>query len=1028
MRRCIENAIAAGYITRSAGDDLNSRLNDMLRDGLAPPDIKQRLSIEMAAKAKQAKLRALLMEARRRDLSERVLNYHNAAGEIDPAEALWLLVENDARGAMPSIWRLEEAIRSEAHADMRQVLHEFRKGFFTGDLRRRQKAVRANMDQMVRELFGEDTGNPHAKALAKAFSDVAERLRQRANRAGMNIQKIDLWGLPQGHDPAQLLAVGQMPWVEYMMQEGVLKRSAMIDHETGRVLSDDELREALKEVWVKITTDGWIMREPSYAAYGKGALARQADDKHRFLHFASADAWLAYHRAFKAGDPFESMMTHISMMARDIATLEILGPSPEIMRNYLKQLVLQHAANAEPMGRIIADRMATVADSMRRLAPGDAGERLLGDMTAAMHRLADAEAKAGAKLANGDVVANAAVLVETEIAGIMARLNDLEPEAIGARRAELIDLLLANEGERAAIGGKAAPQLGGLSKRNKRRLEALAKDRTRLEDELQRLDTDDKSLFVAEPEAYAEIVRATGEMKDAAGRLRAGGLNFAEGDLRDRANRAIARHDAMWDVVRGTHFAPVNKVAADTLQAVRNLNTAVLLGSAIITAVPGDITMQRFARKMMGIDHSLLNVMAAYITMFSKERRALAVESMLGLDAAVHVMHQNARTGDGLTGIGSVTGATWGEKAVAGTGFAADRVISASGLAAFTQWGKWGFGLDFMSDMAAKAKTDWKGLTPELRRTLENNGFDAAAWDTLRATPAHRLDGWWEKGGDGWLRPNEVAQGPGGQALAEKYLMMIHTMTRHAVLEGTVRTRSMIDFGRPGTFGGELGRAAFQFKSFGLAAVTMQIGNILRTFQRGERTRGVAQAAEFLVTTTIAGALALELYEVVTGRDPVLPGKLAKGEVPDAGYWVKAAMKGGGLGIYGDFALAPVGQAGQGLVSTLAGPTVGQIDRLRGASFGEVIDWWEDGDEAAARKQGKGVRRALEASRVVTPGGSLWFARLLKERLVLNQLQKHFDPNYEKTFRQHEKLQKKRLGNDYWWRAGDLFPKRGPDF
>lgn len=1033
MMRCIENAIAANHITRSAGDELDKRVKAMLREGLAPPEVRERLTAELAAKEKLAKRRALLMELRRKALSETVLNYKNVKGEIDPAEALWLLIENDGRGNMASVQRLTEAIRGRAQGDLEQLMHEFRKGWLTGDLRRRQDAVVAQMSDVVRELFGEDSGNGRAKVLAKGFAAVAETLRQRFNAAGGNIQKIDKWALPQAHDSAQLLAIGQGPWVDYLMRPGTLDRARMINHETGKVLSDDELREALREVWKKITTDGWIDREPGYAAYGKGALARQADDKHRFLHFASADAWLDYQRAFKSGDPMEAMMGHIGMMARDIATMEILGPSPEIMRNYLKQLVLQRAATVEPLGRIAAEKLATIADVMRRVVPGDAGERFLADFDVKLRALADAEAAARA----GGAAGKAADDLARSIDDLIERLKMMEPETIGAERARLTDRLFEIEAERAAVGAKGAPQVG-VSKRNKRRLAALADEARDVQARLDAIDTGDNSLFVAEPQAYAEMVQAANDMRAAAKEIRAGGLGYVR-DPMDAARASVKRHDAMWDIVRGTHFAPVNESAADWGQVVRNWNVSVLLGSAMVTAL-SDIGLQRTARKLAGLDSGFMTIITGYLTMMKSMDRQEAISSFLGLDAMVHMIHNTGRYNDGMMGIGSMrTGQRLSQRAVTWSGFVADRVISASGLAWWTQAGKWAFGMDLMSDMAGHVRKFDKmtDLPERLQRTLRNGGFTPDDWAALRATALHErhidMPAGVGSGTARWLRPNEIAQGPGGEALAEKYLMMIHTLTRHAVIEGTVRSRSIMDFGRPGTLAGEIGRTALQFKSFGIAVVLQHMAALTREFRVNGFREGAKRSAEFLVITTLLGALVSELYEIINGRDPVLPKMLAERKLPPASYWIAAAMKGGGLGIYGDYLLAPVGKAGQGLVSTMAGPTVGQIDRLRGASFSEVIEWWEENGDKHSKMRDAGwimgppkdktVQRSIEASKVLTPGGSLWWLRLAKERLILNQLHKWQDPEgFERVTKRHEKLQRKRLGNGYWWRPGDLYP------
>lgn len=1048
MMRCIENAIAANHITRSAGDELDKRVKTMLREGLAPPDVRERLTAELAAKEKLAKRRALLMEQRRKVLTEAVLTYKNYKGEIDPAEALWLLVENDGRGNIASVQRLWEAIRGKAQSEMEAFLHDHRKGWLTGDLRRDDDPgyflrmmqgiesrisprAQAAMQNVVRELFGEDSGNPHAKAFAKTFAEVAEKLRQRFNAAGGNIAKLPFWALPQSHDPNQLRAIGQGPWVEYLMRPGVLNRERMINHDTGQVLSDGELREALREVWKKITTDGWIDREPGYAAYGKGALARQADDKHRFLHFANADAWLAYQKAFKGGDPIEGMMGYVTVMSRDIATMEIFGPSPEIMRSYLKQLVLQHAATAEPLGSVVDAKLMTIADVMRRLVPGDAGERFIADLSAKLRALADAEA--AARVTNEATVDERAVRASAgkaaddlarSVDDLLVRLKNMEPETVGAERARLTDRLFEVEAERAAVGAKEAPQVG-VSKRNKRRLAALADEARDVQARRDAIDTGDNSLFVAEPQAYAEMVQAANDMRAAAKEIRAGGLGYVR-NPGAAANKGIELHDSMWNTVRGSHFAPVDEAIADWSQGARNLQTGVLLGSAAIQAL-ADPVFQRMARRMAGMDANVWKILGGYLSMFSQYDRREAVRAMLGIDAMIHVTHNPGRYGEQMLGPGSLrSGETRGKKWVKWSGYTADRVISGSGLSSWTQQGKWFFGTDFMGD-AAEAVARYKTLADvpvRFQRTFKMGGFTEADWAALRATKLYDrslaiLEGSLDAT-PRWLRPNEIAQGPGGEALAEKYLMMIHTLTRRAVIEGTQRTRSIMDFGRPGRVPGEVGRFIFQFKSFGFAALINGIMPIVREFHVSGKREGSKLAAEYILWTTLMGLLVSELYEIVNLREPVLPRMIAEGKLPTPNHLLAWQMKGGGLGIWGDYALAPVDKSGQGLVATVAGPVVGQISKLRGSSFTEVMQALE---EEEGKKKSAGTPFSQELVRSLVPGQNLWWLRGVKDRLILNQLHKWQDPEgFERVTKRHEKLQRKRLGNGYWWRPGDLYP------
>lgn len=86
---------------------------------------------------------------------------------------------------------------------------------------------RAHMDNVVREAFGEDTGDQAAKALAQAWDGTAETARHMFNAAGGAIGKLDGWGLPQMHDPVTVRRAGG---------QGCVGRS---DHAPARPHEDD---------------------------------------------------------------------------------------------------------------------------------------------------------------------------------------------------------------------------------------------------------------------------------------------------------------------------------------------------------------------------------------------------------------------------------------------------------------------------------------------------------------------------------------------------------------------------------------------------------------------------------------------------------------------------------------------------------------------------------------------------------------------------------------------------------------------
>src|SRR5690606_33069659 len=101
-------------------------------------------------------------------------------------------------------------------------------------------------------------------------------------------------------------------------------------------------------------------------APGKGKMLANRRAEHRFLHFADADAWLAYNGRFGAGSPFDAMMGHVDAMSRDIAAMEILGPNPEATVKWLGDSLIASAQRGDADARTIG-RAEAGAKQVRRL-------------------------------------------------------------------------------------------------------------------------------------------------------------------------------------------------------------------------------------------------------------------------------------------------------------------------------------------------------------------------------------------------------------------------------------------------------------------------------------------------------------------------------------------------------------------------------------------------------------------------------------------------------------------------------------
>jgi hypothetical protein len=367
---CLQSAVAGKELTQEEARRLKQTYDEFVaanadRPTSAPSVAKQLLSELLHAEAAEKKRRLALTIKATKGLERDFATFAKTSGKDDVGEAALQVLENFNSAGYTGIANNMKAIVGMAQTRLEGLLYEFRRGAVMGDKGRHNLA---RLDNVVREAFGEGTGDAAAKNLARAWADTAEWLRIRFNDAGGTIGKLENWGMPQFHDAAALLKTGRDGWKAAIMPR--LDTSRMVDPMTGRRLAPSQLDTALNHVYDSITMGGWNTREASRRAGTGGVSSRRAD--HRFLVFRNADDWLAYQKDFGNGDAFQAMMGHINGMARDIAIMEKLGPSPNGTIEWMRQTIEKEGA-AGTVGKAarLGGRTGTAA---RNYAAGKAGK------------------------------------------------------------------------------------------------------------------------------------------------------------------------------------------------------------------------------------------------------------------------------------------------------------------------------------------------------------------------------------------------------------------------------------------------------------------------------------------------------------------------------------------------------------------------------------------------------------------------------------------------------------------------------
>lgn len=189
------------------------------------------------------------------------------------------------------------------------------------------------VQKIVRERFGDNTGDQLAKRISDKMGEVFEGMRQRFNRSGGDIGKLDDWGLPQTHSLEKIAVAGKEAWVK--KAEQLIDTSKYV-HEDGSFYSQQQIRELLEYSFDTLTSNGANKTEIGRQSFGGNSKVTSRHSESRVLHFKDADAWMEYQADF-GGMPFVDLVeAHINGLSKDIALVENLGSNP---RNAMRILM-----------------------------------------------------------------------------------------------------------------------------------------------------------------------------------------------------------------------------------------------------------------------------------------------------------------------------------------------------------------------------------------------------------------------------------------------------------------------------------------------------------------------------------------------------------------------------------------------------------------------------------------------------------------------------------------------------------------
>ncbi|EOC1103881.1 hypothetical protein AAAW41_003067 [Cronobacter sakazakii] len=467
-----------------------------------------------------------------------------------------------------------------------------------------------------------------------------------------------------------------------------------------------------------------------------------------------------------------------------------------------------------------------------------------------------------------------------------------------------------------------------------------------------------------------------------------------------RIKRLANATENLYNFIAGKTQPIANPHIARWSDNIRNWMVASRLGSALLASF-SDLGTMYMSAKVANIPmnrlfmNQLEAMNPANRTELARARRAgLAMESLLG----------------------SVNRWAMDNMGPSVSRWAATAVMRASGLTAWTDAHKRAYGVTMMGSLGevVSRAPDLRSLDDSDFRILKSKGIteqDFSVWKL-----AQQED--WGNGNTTMLTPESIMRIPDAAVMhlglpervrfeaMRRLLAAVSEEVDMAVITPGAREQLLTGGGlQRGTWKGELTRSVFLFKSFPISVVLRHWTRAMGMPSAGGRA---AYIAAFLASTTMLGALSQQLNDLASGRNPrEMTGK-------DAGkFWLGALLKGGGLGLYGDFLLSDHTRYGGGALASMLGPVAGLVDDVVKLAQGIPLNAVEGKPEQTGGdlvKLGKGL----------IPGANLWYAKAALDHMIFNQMQEYFSPGY---LRKMEQRSKKEFNQTYWWRPQDVTPE-----
>jgi phage terminase Nu1 subunit (DNA packaging protein) len=317
VNECVTKLVQTGKITKALGDEalaLYERSKGEFSRNMGPADADAAAALA-TARAMQSGAKKLKNDVAKQAIAfanfERTMLEHPdgpIAGVMDQ-----LTQSLRSRGTR-NVDAVREDVWNTLSAKFGDAMEKYAPGLLGSS-----KAQLESAKNLIREVFGVQTGDNLAAAAAKSWADVRVYGEDRARAAGKNFEANENWRVPQPWNSNQARKVSEAEFVQDFKQAvegGGIAR--LWDTRKNAPATSAETDFILKRAYADIT--------------GSGGGVGTFSPTQRTFEFADgapgAEAWLKLQGKYGVGDNVMGLLTgHMNKMASEIAMAEVIAPN-----------------------------------------------------------------------------------------------------------------------------------------------------------------------------------------------------------------------------------------------------------------------------------------------------------------------------------------------------------------------------------------------------------------------------------------------------------------------------------------------------------------------------------------------------------------------------------------------------------------------------------------------------------------------------------------------------------------------------